>query len=545
LGADRKASLARWGVKIAAALGPAALFYWITLSTRSLGGYDWVYHYPYYDWIRTSLRQYHTLPLYMDTALITPHFLANPETPLLGPLGWLLYVLPTAVYLKFLILAYATAGLLGMFALLRDEGIRGEVAIFGAVVFAFNGFFPSHIAVGHHWALGVYLFPAVLCLFRRGARGNRGALCGAAALNVACLLDGGHHPFIWQHLLIAMLTGLTCLQLRAMRPAYPWIGFVAASFGLGAVKLIPMIAEFRHYAPQARIMSLPPAAAIWSLLGRGQDVATSRPDLLFKFGAGWWEYAFYVGALALTLTFVGLLAARRSRPLLLAGCFFLALSLDLGGWAHWADVWQTVKDLPVWRSQRAPSRFMIVAMFAFLAVAAGGLQSLLDRAHGRPRIHRWLRTLMGAVAFFVAFDLHLESRAWQRSNPGTYPVVPTYAPNILVLGHEERVSGRLVKFTPERFTVVVKSKHGAVLVLRDEAIYSAQWRVSGGRLSSRQGHLAVIVPPGERTAIIVFAPRYWHLGLAVSTLTALAAVIWVWLERRKRPPGESRAPGCS
>jgi hypothetical protein len=145
------------------AIVAAALFYSTLLFDGSLHGYDWEsHHYHYFDWVRISLTQFHTLPLFMNNAWITKNFLANAESPSLGPLIPLLLVLPTDIYLKLLVVAFTAAGLTGMFLLLRDLRVGREVAGLAAIVFAFNGFFVSHIAVGHHWAMGAQLLPGLL-----------------------------------------------------------------------------------------------------------------------------------------------------------------------------------------------------------------------------------------------------------------------------------------------------------------------------------------------------------------------------------------------
>ena len=74
----------------------------------------------YKDWVRISLADHHTLPLYMVDARVTRNFIANPEAPTLGPLLWLLPVLGTDAYIKLLIAVFSAAGLVGMFLLLRD-----------------------------------------------------------------------------------------------------------------------------------------------------------------------------------------------------------------------------------------------------------------------------------------------------------------------------------------------------------------------------------------------------------------------------------------
>ena len=502
------------------------LFFWTILLRRPWGGHDWMKFYHYYDWVRVSLTEHHTLPLYMPNALHTTDFLANPVSPLLGPLVWLLFLIPTGAYIKLLIAFYATAGLLGMFALLRDQGVNPETALFGSVVFAFNGFFLSHFAMGHYCFFALYLLPTLLFLFRRALLGSRGALWLAAVVNVLVIFDGSHHPFLWHNALLAIFALLTCFGARSLAPLRRWSLFLVASCGLGAVKLLPMIAAFGAYDPEQRIPGLPPAAALWSLVTRGQTLTTERPDVLFQFGSGWWEYDFYIGGLALVAILVGLVAARQAWPLMLTGCFFLAISLDVSAWWSGADVWGLLKELPAWKSQRAPSRFMVVALFAFLVVASLGLQRLVDRARSRPTAHRLLRGLMLVLALLVGLDLHWQSRVWQNVGPGVFPPHRDHVPVVRMLRAREGDTARVTQFTPHRFVVTAKSIRGGSLLLPREPISGRdQWRVSGGRITSVRERLAVTVPPGESIITFTYVARYFRLGLTITAITLVAAAI--------------------
>ena len=58
----------------------AVIFYATLLFGGSLHGYDWgSHHYNYFDWVRISLTDFHTLPLFMNDAWVTKNFLANAE----------------------------------------------------------------------------------------------------------------------------------------------------------------------------------------------------------------------------------------------------------------------------------------------------------------------------------------------------------------------------------------------------------------------------------------------------------------------------------
>jgi len=528
-----------WIVATLASGAVVALFFHPILTRNPLAGFDWFINSAYYDWTRTAFTEYATFPLYMADAPHSSNLIANPQSPVLSPLIWLLVFLPTGTYLKVLLVTYATLGLIGMFALLREHGVGPEIACFSGVVFTFNGFFLAHFAVGHPFFVGAYLLPGLLLLFERARRGSLAALWGAAGVNVLVLLEGANHPFLWQNFLLLLLAGACCLESRSLRPAWTWLHFQALSLGLGACKLLPMIAEFHTYDPGKRIMGLPPAAALWSLTEHGQNAMTTHPDVVFQFGSGWWEYAFYVGVVPCVFVVTGLVAARRHWPLLLVGAFFLGISLDFRAGGASLDAWSLIDDLPGWKTQRAPSRFLLVATFVFLVAAAVGVQRMLDGVRKRRLLHAALRGVVAVAALLVLVDLRIESNAWQEEGSGSRQASLDHRPRILLVPTGRGSSARFSQYTPNQFTVAVRSPVTAHLVLIGEREdRKRNWRIAGGAIESIEGRVAVRLDPGEHEVLFRYTPRFFRLGLTLSALTLLTGMVLLARTRRRRraPP---------
>jgi len=505
----------------------AAIFWGPLLLGGSLAEGDWKsHHFHYFEWLRTSLVRYHTLPLYMADAWVTPNFLGNAESPILGPLVPLLFALSTGAYLKLLIVVFTAAGLFGMFLLMRDLGAGPLVAAACAALFAQNGFFASHIAIGHHWAMGVELLPGMLALYRRAALGSARALWLAALLNALTIGGGQHQAFVWQNLVLSFFALFWAVRVRDAFPLLRWLLVVAASAGLGAVKLLPMWSEFADYAPTARIQGLPLGALLWSLVAPGQGPETSNAGITFAHGAGWWEYAFYLGGVGLALLVAGAAATRRSVAALLVAALFFALCLDWGASLGFLDPWPLLSELPVWRTQRGPSRLLLPALFGLIVAAGVGLERL--DAAARRRFGSRAKAFAAVLVVAIGVDLFVQSLPWQRAALGEPLATRDHRPRPRDLRGSGGVSAVLSGFSPNRLVYRVSApREGALVLPLRYGKPDLEWDVAadGVELSPRawRGKLALGLPPGEYDVALRYRPRHLGLGLAVSSLTL---VVW-------------------
>jgi len=519
---------ARTGLAVAAAALLATTLFWSPLLFGgALAGGDWAtHHFHYFDWVRVSITEHGTLPLYMADAWVTPNFLGNAEAPTLGPLAWLLAWLPTDAYVKLLIVAFSAAGLAGTWLLLSDLGVAPPIGALAALAFAWGGFFVSHVTVGHHWAMGGWLLPPLFWLFRRGALGSPGCLVAAALIDAFTILGGQHQPFIWQNLALGGFAALWALRARAAFPLVSLAVVWVLSAGLGAVKLLPVWLEFRDYAPTARIVGFPLGSLLPALAAPGRARDFVDPAIAYEWGAGWWEYAFYIGPVALVALAAGCAArARETWPLLGVGAFFLLISVEPLG------VWPLLEGLPVLRSQRSPSRFLLLAVFA-LSVAGGvGLEGLR-----RSAATRWPRAALAAAWLLVAvvgLDLWRESLPWQSAGVGEAIARRDHRPK-----PERRESGgasiELVAFAPNTlgYRVETDRPFAAALPLRFGKRLS-EWEVEGGAARAAGELLAVEVPAGSTDVRIAYRPRGLGAGLAISLASVVVVLAGWWLAARR------------
>ena len=286
----------------------AALLFWSPLLLGgALAGGDWAsHHFHYFDWVRVSLTEHGTLPLFMSDAWVTPNFLGNAEAPTLGPFAWLLAVLPTGVYVKGLIVgvhrrrAWPADGSCwrASSAVATPRGRRSP-----PLVFACSGFFVVARLRGAPLGDGRLPAPAAGAGSSVAPRGGAAAaLVAAAALNAFTIMGGQHQPFIWQNLFarraspclwaaarVGALFPLTAPGVECwLLSRRPRCGEARCRSGL----------EFGDYAPTARIQSgFRWARCSPTLAGQRPAAPTSvDPSRRVQRGrAGWWEYGFYIG----------------------------------------------------------------------------------------------------------------------------------------------------------------------------------------------------------------------------------------------------------
>jgi hypothetical protein len=519
---------------VLACVAGAFLFYSTLLFGGSLHAFDWQsHHFNYFDWVRIALREFGTIPLFMSDAWVTKNFLANAESPSLGPLVWLLLWVPTDVYLKLLIVLFTAAGLGGMLALLKDVGVNDPLAAPVAIAFAFGGFFVSHLSVGHPWAMGGLLLPGLLCLYRRAALGSFGALWLAAAVNALTILGGQHQPFIWQNLVILLFALAWALRVRSLFPLTRWALVVACTAGIGAVKLLPMLVEFADYDPTARVQGLPLGLAFSTLVTRGQHPGFLADGVRFDHGSGWWEYAFYIGPVACLYLVAGIAAARRCTGLLCIGCFFWLLAVEWPASFSWLDIWPWFEGLPIWRTQRGPSRFMVLALFSFAVVAALGMQRLWD-LWGERRPH-WATPAVWVLALLVAGDLFVESLPWQRAALGAPLQSQDHRPKPTRLTGTHGAVAELTEFEPNRLVYrAIAPRESRVKFPFRLKEGSREWRVDGLPAVSDQGKLAVDLPAGDREVVMIYRPEYFEVGAGTSVATLVVlGIATAWRSRSR------------
>ncbi len=389
------------------------------------------YFYPYHKLTADYLRQ-GILPLWNPYAFSGIPLLGDGQTAIFYPPNWFFFFLPATLALNYAILSQFSIAGAGMLLFARGLNLSHGAAIAGALAYMFNGFITTRVV---HLSImsGAALVPIVFWSVDRLRMRPGPRRFAVAALCVAFQAMAGH-PQV--PIYTALAVGLY-LVTREAADSGRWIrrlarsvallaGVYAAGYSLAAIQLLPWI-DFARLSPRAAGASFELVAlqslrwSDWLLLimpylfggARGSILSPDTPFLPAAIYV--WERSAYVGILPLALAAVALpiwswrrgATAEQRFGARLALCAVLVLGLLIAGTGD-TFISRAVYATPVVGKLRAYSRAIILAAFAASALAAIGLQRLIDAtSNGRlaPRLRTrvWLiaAALVGLFGFVV------------------------------------------------------------------------------------------------------------------------------------------------
>jgi len=388
----------------------AGVAYWIYFFNGgrvSFTAIDWVKETTYLDMLRLAIVNHippwlwSATPLYLDTR----HLAANPEILLTPDLLALPLISNSLFAILHVVLLY-TIGFIASVGLSRRVSANLASLAFFWLLFNFNGFVTSHLAIGHFQWSAYFLLPVFLYLalaMVKTPSTSKYSLDLEHALWIGLLigfmiLNGSVHFAYWcSGFLVAML-----LWRWTLAPTIATALVVGVALGLG--RLVPAAL---YLAPPGPFISGYPDLGV--LLSGLMNVRL--PEYSFLLGGNWgvnwwWEYDIYIGFVALVVASAAVVVAfrrhrhKRITPLIAAAAVLFLFSLG----DNYALFRRLVPVLA--SSQRTSSRFVVLPFLLMLFIATEGLAVTFRRW---PRASRF-----GAVVTLpvVAWQLAGHARNW-------------------------------------------------------------------------------------------------------------------------------------
>jgi len=342
-------------------------------------------HYPYALYLRQSIME-GRLPIWSPLFFSGMPFAANPLSGMWYPPGWLALLLPIPLGFNLLVMAHSLFGGIGLYRLLRGEGLGHAPALLGGLALMAMPKIFAHFGAGHLTLL--YALPWTPWLLLA----SRSTPTGATSIPERSSRG-------WRHLFHAWIFPAEAAILALIFLADPrwsvfagliWWGYrLFGSVDSGQPALLSRLGGLVVQTGWAALLAAPLVIPLFELtrlstrsqMQSGDVLAFSLPwprmlGMVIPDTGGFHEYMLYVGQALIGLCFFVLLwrvPRKKSRFwLLLAG---LALLFSLG--ENFAPV-RWLAGLPLVGLLRVPARALFVFGLAVASVGAFGLQGLID-----------------------------------------------------------------------------------------------------------------------------------------------------------------------
>lgn len=395
-----------WLVSALAFLAVAlACFAHVLLRPHLIAGGDDLLIYYYWESFTRSQLAEGALPLWNPYILSGYPAVGNPQVMIFYPPAAVLRLLPIAFAFGAGYALHLWWLGLGLYWLMRRQGVGKGGAAVSAVSFMLGGFVAPRYAAGHVDLLySVSWMPwAILCWQNTLQRRTFGwATLSGAVVGLHFL--GGHPATLMLTLFLLALFSLFWLtqnfrhipakeQLRLAGLGAVAAVTVAGGFAMQVLPMVELIRLSTHAATALRDCGLP-FQLVWQDLP--SVLLASNPFEVFLP----WERNGYFGAAALLLAALGVIyppdALKRWRWFLI---ILFALGLVFGFNPHLAG---DTRLLPSFSSFRVPSRFMMLASFSSAALAGIGFDWLGERIRRGDGAPRWLIAMALVLALAAA-----------------------------------------------------------------------------------------------------------------------------------------------
>ena len=377
------------------------------------GRRDWDQFTFRYETPRLAIVRDHQIPFWNPYTNGGTVLLAHPDCPALSP--WYLPVLAfgASLGLRIQVVLFLILGMLGMARLLRAWNVPACGCYTGGVVFMLSSHFVLHIAEGHlEWCV-LGLMPWLLLCLLGLARDLRFVIWGGLLL--ASIMTFGSVYVVAMYVpFLSVWSALESVRRHRWRILFGWLAMILLAALLSAPKLLPQL-EFTSAHPRLMPPDGTPPAALWDtffnpcqafLYQADRDISNppgydvpqpvspkdALPVVLRMNQLGllwsWHEYGCYPTYLGLALALLGVAVSIRSHwPLYLVG---LATILVILGNQGPIDLWEGLRQLPLYESLRVPSRALAALILVVAAASGLGVSWLYQRAcHAHRRRVAW------------------------------------------------------------------------------------------------------------------------------------------------------------
>ncbi|MBE9523999.1 MAG: YfhO family protein, partial [Chloroflexi bacterium] len=353
-------------------------------------------HYPNALFLQRSVLFDHIIPFWSPSILGGYPFVANPLAGLWYPPGWLALLFPLPLGFNISVIIHLVWGGVGMYILLRREGLLYSSALFGALAFESMPKIFAHYGAGHLTLIYALMWTPWLLLATYPQTSQprwRKILSPGIVLAAIFMADPRwsiYAGFLW----LGYATVGWRKSRLSFRSSFSIFFSQTVLAGLLAAPLAVPLIEYTRLSTRSALTAndvLTDSLPVIRLLG-----------LLYPDFNGHHEWMLYPGGAVIILTIVaGLTFGRRYFSPFWISTIIITLIFSLGinipGIA-------SLTRLPGFNLLRVPPRALFLSGMAFSAAAACGLDVLSVHRGNLPQ-RRIKLALIGLITFVVALSL--------------------------------------------------------------------------------------------------------------------------------------------
>jgi hypothetical protein len=350
-------------------------------------------HYPNVYFLKETISTWQEIPLWSSTILSGYPFAANPLAGLWYPISWLLLMTPLPLGFNLLVGLHLIWGGIGLYLLMRQEGIGHYAALFAGISFAMLPKMFSHYGAGHLTLLFAvpwtpWLLWSQIADYKINVKGRSISLLPGLILALIYLAD-----IRWG----AFATLLWCVYSIAHRK----VSWRKQIFSIGSQTILALLLSAPLVLPLIEYSFL----STRSGMNPGEVLLYSLPvekliGLIFPGIDGNHEWVLYSGGIVFILAISAVILKNdRIKGAFWGGVFLVSLVIASGSQIPGSDF---LTRIPFVSLLRVPSRSLFLAGLSLAALSGYGLEKLLDKSTQGPS------KLLNLVLFaLVAFSIIL------------------------------------------------------------------------------------------------------------------------------------------
>jgi hypothetical protein len=330
---------------------------------------------------------------------------AEGATNFISPFAPLYFLFSFPLALRLEAVAATWAGVLGAFLLAGRFTRSPAWRAFVAAIWMLGSRWALQIASGHLWHLAYAWTPFVLYFLDRAIEEDRPTLTAAGGAMLALIVYvGGIYPYPHTLMILWLYAIGRAVAVRSRRPLALFLLTAGTSIGLGAPKLLPVLATMSRFPRLIESEDAVSLHSVWVMLTARQQGFDFYPHLPLRVFWVWWEWGAYVGVAGVLALFAALVVGWSPRLVALKITALCCLVLSLG-----QSIWALVHHIPLFSSQHLPARILFLAVLLLALVLAAGAEQPWER-FARRRSRLWAETAALALVCLYGLDLASISR---------------------------------------------------------------------------------------------------------------------------------------